>query len=367
MTARASGFQTRLMPIDAIPDWETRIARQDACWEREILDRPVVIMTVPKSPAECCPLAEHSYSSLRDRWLDTDRLVESAVATVRNTEYLGDALPLAWPNLGPEVFSAFFGCEMEFGETTTWAIPCIHDWAEAPTFRFSRENAYWRKLEEMTGALLDAGQGLFYTGLSDIHTGGDAIAAFRDPQQLNIDLLFHPQEVRELLAYVNRVFFEVLDSYFAKLTARCQPITSWPGIVSSKRWMVPSNDFSCMISKEMFDEFFLPGIREECRHLEASVYHLDGPAALRHLDSLLEIPELDMLQWVYGAGNGRASDWVPVYQRCQAAKKGIQLFIEPDELPVIIENLRPYGVWMGVSVPDRDAAEVVLKTVEKWR
>ena len=356
-----------LMPIEAIPDWEMRIARQDACWEREILDRPVVCMAVPKDPPECAVPAVRPYASLKDRWLDTERVVEEAVAAVRNTHYLGDALPIAWPNLGPEVFSAFFGCDMEFGETTTWAVPCIHEWTDAGRFRFSKDNPDWRKLEEMTDALLEAGNGLYYTGLSDIHPGGDAIAAFRDPQQLNLDLLLHPDEVRELLAYVNTVFSEVLEFYFAKLRAHRQPVSTWPGIVSSKRWMVPSNDFSCMISKEMFDEFFLPGIQEECRQLEASVYHLDGPDALRHLDSLLEIPELNMLQWVYGAGNGRASDWIPVYQRCQAAGRGVQLFLEPDELPVIMENLRPEGVWMSVTVTDAYAAEAVLKAVAAWR
>ena len=197
--------QTGLMPIDAIPDWERRIARQDACWEREILDRPVCAITVPREPPVRAVPAARPYASLRDYWLDTDRVVETTVAAVRNTEYLGDALPFAWPNLGPEVFSAFFGCEMEFGETTTWAIPCIHDWAEAGACRFSKENPYWRKLEEMTEALLDAGEGLFYTGISDLHPGGDALAAFRYPQQLNLDLLLHPGEVRQLLGYVNRV------------------------------------------------------------------------------------------------------------------------------------------------------------------
>ena len=52
-----------------------------------------------------------------------------------------------------------------------------------------------------------------------------------------------------------------------------------------------------MVSKETFDDLFLPGIRQECRHAEASLYHLDGPNALTHLDSLLEIPELDAIQW----------------------------------------------------------------------
>ena len=37
-----------IMPIAHIPDWEQRLARQDAFWECEILDRPVVLITLPK-------------------------------------------------------------------------------------------------------------------------------------------------------------------------------------------------------------------------------------------------------------------------------------------------------------------------------
>lgn len=44
-----------MMPIDAISDWETRIARQDAFWQRQILDRPVVCITLPK-PTPVGPL-----------------------------------------------------------------------------------------------------------------------------------------------------------------------------------------------------------------------------------------------------------------------------------------------------------------------
>jgi len=95
-----------------------------------------------------------------------------------------------------------------------------------------------------------------------------------------------------------------------KLKAAGQPITSWTPLVSDGRYYIPSNDFSIMVSKAMYDDVFLPGIRRECQFLDHSIYHLDGPGALRHLDSLLAIPELDALQWVFGAGNEGFSRWV---------------------------------------------------------
>jgi hypothetical protein len=356
------------MPIEFIPDWEKRLARQDAFWSRSILDRPVVMMSVHRPNPDYTWPAKKTYASLRDRWMDTPRLAECALATVMNTEYLGDALPTAWPNLGPEIFSAFFGCQLEFGENTSWSIPLLHDWAEADAVQFSETNEYFRKIEEMTDALLALGRNRFYTGITDLHPGGDAIVAFRDPLNMNLDMIDNPDGIKRMLKRINAAYFRVYDHYCDKLQQAGQAITSWPGIVSTRRWYVPSNDFSCMVSKEMFDDVFLPGIVEECRHTEASIYHLDGPGALKHLDSLLGIKELNAIQWVYTAGKERATDWLPVYRRCQAAGKGLQINIQPDELETLMANLHPEGVWLAIGgVQNRAEGEALLRRVSQWR
>jgi hypothetical protein len=357
-----------LMPIERIPDWERRLARQDAFWFGEIIDRPPVSMALSKPAPERPWPAEKDYPSPRERWLDTERMVEMALARADNLEYLGDALPHAYPNLGPEVFSAFFGCDLLFGEDTSWTVPCLHDWADVNQLRFDENNPYWKKLLEMTDALLAAGRGQFYTGMTDFHPGADAIAAFRDPLQLNIDMLEAREQVEALLPRVTAEYLRIYDFFYEKLTAAGQAICTWAGIVSTKKWLVPSNDFSCMISPALFDEVFLGSIAEECRHYEASLYHLDGPNALQHLDSLLSIPELRAIQWVYGAGNGRASDWLPVYRHIQAAGKGLQLGLDVSELDTFFDALHPEGVWLSVSgVRDREQAEEVLRRVAQWR
>jgi hypothetical protein len=355
------------MPVEGIPDWEQRLERQDAFWSCEIIDRPVCCIALPKTPP-ATPYPKSDHTTLGDRWLDVDYQAELALATCRNTVYLGDSLPHAYPNLGPEVFSAFFGCELEFGEETSWSTPILTDWDSVGEVRFSRENLYFKKIIELTDALLDAGRGAFYTGITDLHPGGDAVAAFRDPYQLNYDMVERPDEVKKLVTYMTQVYKKVYDGYYDRLVAADQPISSWADIVSRKRWLIPSNDFSCMISPRMFEDVFLESIVAECQHYEASLYHLDGPDALKHLDTLLAIPELSAIQWVYGAGKGRASDWLDVYKRCQAAGKGIQVGIEVDELETIMEQLRPAGVWLSVSgVESREEGEGILTRIAEWR
>lgn len=355
------------MPIAHLDDWEQRLARQNAFWDCAVIDRPVVVMSAPAPNPDYPPPAPREYPTLKDRWWDTERVVEQAVHQVMNTRYLGDALPQAWPNLGPEVFSAWFGVELEYTGRTSYSIPAVEDWDDAGKLAFSEDNPYWRKTVEMTDALLEAGRDRFYVGLTDLHPGGDTLCGFRDPQDLNLDLLMHPEEVKRLLSYSYDIYFKVMDYWFDKLVDQNgQAVCAWPGIVSERRWFVPSNDFSCMISSEMFREFFLPGILEECRYLDASMYHLDGPGALHHLDDLLAIEELNAVQWVYGAGNGRATDWLHIYRRIQAAGKGVQIHADLDEVDTLIEALKPEGMWLHVRTGNVDAAESVLKRVAKW-
>lgn len=362
------GSSMNLMPIEGIDDLEMRLARVAAFWRGKVLDRPPVHITIPKKDSAYPFPKKKNWPSLRDRWFDAEYVADSSLAWVMHSEYLGDAIPSVFPNLGPEVFSAFFGAELEFGEMTSWSVPMLDDWSRAEELALSRDNLYWRKLEEITDALLHRGRNRFFVGLTDIHPGGDAIAAFRDPLQLNMDLLLHRDQVKRLLRKVTNAYFEVFDYYCDKLQGAGQAIANWAGIVSDCRWYVPSNDFSCMISKDLFDEIFLPGIAEECRHHEASLYHLDGPDALRHLDSLLGVLEINAIQWVFGAGHGTVRDWLWVYQKCQEAGKGLMLNLASDDLDWLLANLRPQGLWIQLhGIRSREEAQTALARMERWR
>ena len=304
----------KIMPIETISDYEKRIERCDAYWNMEIIDRAFCHITFPKPVNKQVPLPEKNHSTFRERWMDVDFQVEKIDASVKNMEFYGDALPLVSPNLGPEIFSAFWGQELEYGETTSWSLPFLKDWEDVGKLNFSKENLYFKKLEEFTDACLKNGENKYYTGITDLHPGGDAIAAFRDPLHLNMDMIDCPHKVKDLLPRITKTYFEVFDHFYNRLKSANQPCTSWMPIVSTKKWYVPSNDFSCMISKEMFDDVFLESIKEECNFMEASIYHLDGTGALTHLDSLISIERLNGIQFVVGAGKN-VKDWIHVFKK----------------------------------------------------
>lgn len=351
------------------PDFEQTRARYAAFWQCAVADRPPVCIHLPRGDA--APFPARAYASHRERWLDVDYRAEQMAHQLASTRFLGDAVPVAFPNLGPEVYSAWCGCDYEFGESTTWSQPCVHDWArDGAGVRLNTAHPLFTLLERFTRNLLALGRGAFLTGLTDFHFGGDHLAALRDPANLAVDLIESPDFVKAELAASLPEALGAYDHFYAMLRAGGSLACSWMGsLFGEGRFYIPSNDFSCLVSPAMFEEFFLEGIRAECRHYDQSIYHLDGPQALRHLDMLLQIPELDAVQWVEGTGNEGFARWAGVYRRIQAAGKALELHCTLAELPLVFEALRPEGVWFSYiqGVDCEDTANAVLKRVAAWK
>ena len=353
------------------PDFEDVLNRYEAWWDCDIVDRPLVSMSFSLPPSELKDVPQKEHTTVRERWMDTDHMVVQAEARLRNAVHFADSLPIAWPNLGPEVFSAFYGCEMEYGESTAWSRPVLADWSDQSIakLQLDRNSFYFRKLIEMTEALLDAGTDTFIVGYTDLHGGGDGIAAFRDPQELLMDTIEHPDAIKRLCDRITTEFLEVYDEFYSMLSAAGMPSTTWLAATCKGKYHVPSNDFSCMISDDAFEDLFIPGIIRECQHMDRCIYHIDGPQALRYLDRLLEIPEIHAIQWVPGAGQDYWADHIEVYQRIQNKGKAFQILSMPaKDLDLLFSVLEPEGVWISSvsGISNEQEAEAALREIAKW-
>ena len=357
--------------FDLKPDFNTVLKRYDAWWNCAIIDRPLVSICFPRPQDQRVPVPRKSYASFQDRWFDTDYRVEVISAQLKNTVHFADALPVAFPNLGPEIFSAFYGCEMTYSDATAWSSPILPDLSDASlaTLNLDETNFYFQKIMEMTDALLAAAENTFIVGYTDLHGGGDAIAAFRDPQELLIDTIEHPQEIKTLCHTITDDFLKVYDLFHAKLSAAGMPSTTWCPATCTGKFHMPSNDFSCMISDESFEDLFIPDIIRECRHMDRCMYHLDGPQALRYLDRLLDIPEIHAIQWVPGAGHDYWHDSIDVYRKIQSRGKALQILSVPaEDLPRLCSVLRPEGVWIShvSGITNDEEARHALNTITRW-
>jgi hypothetical protein len=350
------------------PGYEDAQRRINAFWNHEDTGRPLVSIVFQKPGAQNLPAKRHA--SLEERWLDVEYNAERGAYDIMNNRvYYADAMPVIHPNFGPEIFSTWAGCPMVFEETTTWTHPCVHDWeTDAGKTVFNAEHPYFKLMVKYTELLIEYGKGRFIVGLTDLHPGGDHVAALRDPQVLAMDLLDNPEHVKAKLKSSYDEYFRVYDFFVKMIKDAGMPVATWTPLTSETSMYVPSNDFSCMISTKMFEEFFLDGLIAECRHYGNSIYHLDGPGALRHLDTLLGIPELDAIQWTMGAGNEQHHRWIGVYKRVLAAGKSVQIGpVYPSDLPLLMEHLPAKGVWLCMAgIGDEETAAEVMKTISNW-
>jgi len=349
------------------PDYLQAQSRVNAFWNHDETDRPLLFLRYTKPDAK--QFHSKTFASHKDRWLDVEYRTQEVVHRMENTVFAADSMPVFSPDIGPEILSAIAGCPFYYEETTTWTEPCIFDWeTDAPKAIMDVKHPLFKTLERFTRLLLDAAKGKFIVGLSDFHPGADHVAALRDPQVLAMDLLDNPEEVKKKLTSSYLEYFPIFDHFLKLLKAEGMPISSWISLTSEESMYIPSNDFSYMISNEMFEEFFLEGIIQECRHYGHNIFHLDGPGCLRHLDNLLAIPELHAIQWMPGAGRMEVHQWMDLYKKILSAKKSLIVYPQNlSELLLIKEHLPARGLHIDMGhVNDEHEANNIIKIVEDW-
>ena len=144
--------------------------------------------------------------------------------------------------------------------------------------------------------------------------------------------------------------------------------TNWMGIWRPEGdWYVTSADFGALIGPKDFEYIVLPAIEAELELLPASIYHLDGPGALRHLDRLLELDKLDGVQWVQGAGAPPPRAWLEVYKKIQRAGKLLQVTeCPPEDVLLLCRELKPEGLHISCRADSEQQARALEAAVRRF-
>lgn len=345
------------------PDWESAQQRFIAWWHGEVLDRPALQVTAPRQGY--IPRYPTPPQSLEGQWTNADWLLERAEEHFRATFYGGEAFPCFWVNLGPDVFAAFLGARFLFRPDTSWVMPCILSWDHPFSWKIDPENRWWRLALQITETAVEVGKGKFFVGITDLHGGGDLLAALRGREAFCLDLVDHPQEVREAMQAITPLWFEVYEAFYQRIQKGMTGSSTWLNVWSPKRWYPVSMDELALISPEMFQDFFLEDLLAQIRWLDHSLFHLDGPSCLPHLDLLLSIPELNGIQWVPGARFSSMLEWIPLLKRIQKAGKLIHLTVSPQEVLPLLEELCPKGLMLATHCSSEEEARSLLKAVSQ--
>lgn len=349
-------------------DWEQAQARLLAWWEGELVDRPCVQVTAPRAGYEDqyhSALCRPSSVTVQEWWTDIERVVERTARRIEATFYGGEAFPLFNPNLGPALFAAYFGAPVRFLDTeTNWVEPIVHDWDDAPELVIREDNPWWCLQIRLLEAAQEAGRGRWITGIPDTHAGGDALSSLRGNERLCMDLYDNPEPVRRALEDLVRAVAYAYDRYYSIVeTERYGSSSGWLPSWCDGRSNAVQCDFIALISPATMEEFILPSIVAEARLLDRTIFHLDGPDAIRHLDMLLAVPEIHAIQWVHGAGREPMTRWMPLLRRIQAGGKSLHISATAPEVPVLLEALRPEGLMIHTATRTEEEARDLVQSL----
>jgi hypothetical protein len=354
-----------------IPERNLRLAlsRNEAFWKGELEEYPLLWVSVPDALPGAPPSPPPTDKA---QWIDVEYQMAKAEDALSRTYFAADALPIYNPWLGPDQVAAWLGGGLEFSvkDNTSWTKPFIEDWSAFPDLRIDPANRWWRAYGDILRASAERGKDLWVTTYPDLHTGIDALCAIRGPERLMIDLLTIPDVIKRAMGQMTRLWKEIVDMVSDILLPAGQGTTNWTCGWSGERFLcVGQNDFSCLISPAMFDEFVREDTAACSDYVERSIYHLDGPGALQHVPRLLEIGSLDCIQWIQGAGKPLPSRWTDLLRRIQEAGKSVQVMYGSvqqgadfrAEIDALCGALDPTRLFLAAEVDTVELADFIVR------
>jgi len=355
--------------IEGMDDADMSMKRVYAWYENEIIDRAPVRFMAHNAFLEAAKedISRLSPADKKAWWFDVETQVNLFIESIAGRKFHGETFPVFFPNLGPDVYAAFYGAELEFGEVTSWSIPLVEDWDDVEKLELHLDNEYIRKLEELTLYAIEQCAGRYLVGYTDLHPGLDCAAAWRDPQQLCIDMVDEPERVRDLADRAIADFEFIYDHFDKILKDHGHLSVSWMGIPSFERMHIPSCDFSTLISPEFFKAFGLPVLQREVQTMTHNIFHVDGKGVARHLEAILSVPQVHALQWVQGVGDDLPiRQWLPFLKSLQERGVPTIVDIRRDELDLLLDEMRPEGLFVWIETDDEEQEVDALKRIQKW-
>jgi hypothetical protein len=357
------------MELEYKPDFECAKSHWEAFWAKEALDRPLVCVTSPMDGMRREPYFNAPADSMRTCLTgEYEPYLKKFDAWARSTYFGGEAIPHFEVTLGPDQFAGFLGGKIIAPpeHLTTWVAPCVQDWQDFPVVLHDEPGSYLDRIVDYIRYATRYSEGKFLIDMLDLHSNIDAMSALRGPQGLCFDLMDRPDEIERVLSEVRRIYPMIHDAVFRAGDMECRGSIGWAPTYAKGRFAVVQCDFSCMISPEQARRFVVPAIAEEAAYLDHCVYHYDGKEALGHLDDILAIPEIDVIQWVPGDGNPRSIEWMDLLHRMQKAGKGLWIYDWTiDEIGTRFKELRPEGLVFQVIADSQSQADHLLAELKR--
>lgn len=325
-------------------NWDDAYRRLMAWWEGDGLDRPVVLQPVlrPDFPPPDPALDLTRISESHD--LDETFRLASEQNIFAGSLYPAESAPLAMTGYASALgmLGGMAGAPIHYtpDTNTAWVgeVPNLYD-RDLPEFNpafppYAFALRMIRRHHETFGydAVLGA------CPLLDPLT---TLSMMRGPEQLCFDLVECPDMVRRWTRRLGDLMLQIAAGYRAARAALGRrEDTSWTTLWAPGDMEALQCDFSTMLSPAMFNEFVMPELERQLEFYDYAMWHLDGTAEIRHLDSLLSLKKLRAIQWVdeqWASARRNPLVHLDLLKRIRKAGRSIQMV--PSENPDIAVEL----------------------------
>jgi len=344
------------MPMEQIPLWTdglTAIARQplefcedfpriaqrlEAWWRHELLDRPVFLAEADTRP-------EWAMTRRLELMHEPDAWFHEKILDIQQMHRVGDMLPRIRVDFGPVLLGSLLGGRREVRSDTSWTHAFIgDDWSNAPDWTIRDDHPDWRLLRDLTQRVARDAAGRYLLCTPDLGAAADVLLNLRGSEQLCLDVVTRPQTIKSAVDAIYASWQKAFTRLYALALEQGAGLIHWLGLWSNRPYAVPACDFNALIGPRHFRELFLPEIAREAAAAGRAVFHLDGPDAARHIDALLEVTEIDAIQFTPGAGSPSALAWLDMLRRIQSKGRSLLIFCPAQEVLTLAESLRPEGL-----------------------
>ncbi|HWP40233.1 MAG TPA: hypothetical protein VNL70_04860 [Tepidisphaeraceae bacterium] len=309
--------------------------------------------------------------SIAQRHTDADYIARHTRYKMSRRAWPADILPAAWPHIGTLPLAGYLGATPEYAPNNVWYRPCISDLQTHPPLRFDPDHPQVRQLETIVRETVKLAAGNYFVGMPALLGGIDVLAELRGTADLLMDMLDAPE-------LVHRRLREIQDAYVQAFDRMYDIVKLDDGSMCYGYFMLWGHgktglcqcDTAAMFSPQMFAEFVVPYLREQCAYLDWSMFHVDGAQALVHLDLLLQIQDLDAIEFTpdpKSPGGGEAH-WYELYRRILGAGKSVWVAnLRKEQVIPLLDAIGGRGVYLSVNGIDEAAGEELARAIEPYR
>lgn len=351
-------------------DWKEAEQRMIDWWDGKKVDRVIAKVSAP-FPPPAKPRSSALITDVPAKYTDFDTVFNNLDYGLERTFWGGEAFPWHLVYFGPMFYLAYLGCEPNFMAYTTWYKPCYKSLDDLfENFKFNRNNQWWMLAKEMTYRSAERAEGRYLTSLCGISSIIDIIAGLLGEEKLFLAMLEEPDKlkaVRDKIAVLGKETFDDM----CKITASFREgYIDWMGVWSNKKVRTNQCDLSVMISPEMFRDYVLEDLESTYSYLDYGIYHLDGEEQIRHLDILLSIEELKIVQWVPSERVNQPEyrnplNWLNLFKRIQDAGKSVLINCPPEQVSELLQKIDRQKTVLKIDCPDIETANRTLFSLDK--